>query len=216
MTITTLTKAAIADREHPRWLDRARSAGRPFACVEVIVADATDNPAPAGESGEILCRGDVVMEGYWQDGPASAEALAHGWLHTGDVGAFDSEGYLHLMDRSKDVIISGGSNIYPREVEEVLLRHAAVREVSVLGRPDRKWGERVVAYVAGEADAGALDELCLSRLARFKRPRDYVFLNELPKNNYGKVLKTELRKLDAAEIAAQALEQVSSGYPSSS
>ena len=120
-----------------------------------------------------------------------------GWLHTGDVGVFDAEGYLHLKDRSKDLIISGGSNIYPREVEEVLLTHDAVREVSVIGRPDREWGEVVVAYVVGEASAEELDALCLAHIARFKRPKDYVFVDALPKNNYGKILKTELRALDA-------------------
>ena len=120
-----------------------------------------------------------------------------GWLHTGDVGAFDAEGYLTLKDRSKDVIISGGSNIYPREVEEILLEHTSVREVSVIGRPDPQWGEVVVAYVVGEADRDELDSLCLNGIARFKRPKDYVFVSALPKNNYGKILKTELRELDA-------------------
>jgi long-chain acyl-CoA synthetase len=117
-------------------------------------------------------------------------------MHTGDIGAFDAEGYLHIKDRSKDMIISGGSNIYPREVEEVLLTHAAVREVSVIGRPDREWGEVVVAYVVGEAKPVELDALCLTRIARFKRPKDYVFVDALPKNNYGKILKTELRAKD--------------------
>ena len=111
---------------------------------------------------------------------------------------FDEEGYLHLKDRSKDLIISGGSNIYPREVEEVLLMHNGVREVSVIGRPDHDWGEAVVAYVVGEANPAELDALCLSRIARFKRPKDYVFVDALPKNNYGKILKTELRTMDAA------------------
>ena len=109
---------------------------------------------PAGEAGEILCRGDTVMAGYWQNPEASAATLRGGFLHTGDVGAFDADGYLTLKDRSKDMIISGGSNIYPREVEEVLLKHAGVREVSVIGRPDREWGEVVVAYVVGDAPAG--------------------------------------------------------------
>jgi long-chain acyl-CoA synthetase len=136
------------------------------------------------------------MPGYWCNPQASADALKGGWLHTGDVGAFDAEGYLTLKDRSKDLIISGGSNIYPREVEEVLLRHDKVREVSVIGRPDSEWGEIVVAYIVGEASAPELDALCLSSIARFKRPKDYVFIDALPKNNYGKVLKKELRTLD--------------------
>ncbi len=198
MTITTLSKQEIADRDHPHWFDRLASAGRPFSCIEVMVADGDDQPLPAGETGEVLCRGDVVMPGYWRNPEASAATLKGGWLHTGDVGVFDHEGYLTLKDRSKDVIISGGSNIYPREVEEVLLEHALVREVSVIGRPDLEWGEIVVAYVVGEVDRNELDALCLNNIARFKRPKDYVFVNSLPKNNYGKVLKTELRELDAA------------------
>jgi long-chain acyl-CoA synthetase len=197
MTITTLSKQEVADREHPRWRARLASAGRPYACVEVMVADGEDRVLPAGETGEILCRGDVVMPGYWQNPQASADTLRNGWLHTGDLGAFDEDGYLTLKDRSKDVIISGGSNIYPREIEEVLLRHVRVREVSVIGRSDREWGEVVVAYVVGDAPVGELDKICLDAIARFKRPKDYVFVDSLPKNNYGKILKTELRAMDA-------------------
>src|SRR5581483_7137308 len=149
-------KEDIADRAHPRWRERLGSAGKPYACVEVKVADAMDIAVKQGEPGEILCRG-VVMSGYWQNPQATKASLRNGWLHTGDVGIFDEEGYLHLKDRSKDLIISGGSNIYPREVEEVLLRHARVREVSVIGRPDREWGEVVVAYVVGDASPAELD-----------------------------------------------------------
>ncbi len=201
MTITTLSRQDIAARDHPRWRERLLSAGRPFACLEVKVTDAQGRALPAEETGEILCRGDVVMPGYWNNPQATAASLKDGWLHTGDIGAFDADGYLTLKDRSKDLIISGGSNIYPREVEEVLLRHPAVREVSVIGRPDREWGEVVVAYVVGEAAAKDLDALCLSAIARFKRPKDYVFIEALPKNNYGKILKTELRALDAKKGA---------------
>jgi len=197
MTITTLSKAEIADRGHPRWRERLASAGKPYRNVEVMITDADDEPLPPGETGEILCRGDVVMAGYWRNDEASADSLRGGWLHTGDVGAFDAEGYLHLKDRSKDLIISGGANIYPREVEEVLLTHPNVREVSVIGRPDREWGEAVVAYVVGHAAPAELDALCLAHIARFKRPKDYVFVDALPKNNYGKILKTELREMDA-------------------
>jgi len=161
------------------------------------VADHEDRDLPAGTPGEILCKGDVVMAGYWKNPQASEAALHGGWLHTGDVGVFDAEGYLTLKDRSKDMIISGGSNIYPREVEEILLAHEKIREVSVIGRPDAEWGEIVVAYVVGEASAKELDALCLARIARFKRPKDYVFVDALPKNNYGKILKTELRERDA-------------------
>jgi long-chain acyl-CoA synthetase len=202
MTISTLSKQDIADRAHPRWRERLGSAGKPYACVDVMVADAAadDRVLPQGETGEILVRGDVVMPGYWRNPEASATSLRSGWLHTGDVGAFDEEGFLYLKDRSKDMIISGGSNVYPREVEEVLLAHQGVREVSVIGRPDREWGEAVVAYVVGDAGAAELDALCLRRIARFKRPKDYVFVPALPKNNYGKILKTELRALDATRI----------------
>ena len=197
MTITTLSKEDIGDRAHPRWRERLGSAGRPFACVEVRVAGDGDRALAPGETGEILVRGDVVMAGYWQNPEASASTLKGGWLHTGDVGAFDADGYLSLKDRSKDLIISGGSNIYPREIEEVLLRHPQAREVSVIGRPDPEWGEVVVAYVVGVPSPRELDALCLDHIARFKRPKDYVFVDALPKNNYGKILKTELRALDA-------------------
>lgn len=203
MTITTLTKQEIADRDHPRWLARLGSAGRPYACLDVMVADAQDRPLPPGETGEICCRGDVVMPGYWQNPDATAQTMRGGWLHTGDVGAFDPDGYLTLKDRSKDMIISGGSNIYPREVEEVLLKHAAVREVSVIGRPHSEWGEVVVAYVVGDVGPPELDALCLSEIARFKRPKDYVFVEALPKNNYGKILKTDLREFDAKRQEAR-------------
>jgi long-chain acyl-CoA synthetase len=199
MTIATLSKEDIAARDHPRWRERLGSAGRPYSCVEVTVTDGDDKSVPSGETGEILVRGDVIMAGYWQNPDATASSLRGGWLHTGDVGVIDEEGYLHLKDRSKDLIISGGSNIYPREVEEVLLTHDAVREVSVIGRPDREWGEVVVAYVVGDASREALDALCLQHIARFKRPKDYVFVEALPKNNYGKILKTELRLQDAAQ-----------------
>jgi long-chain acyl-CoA synthetase len=202
MTISTLSRQEIADRDHPRWLERLASAGRPYACVEVKIADADDRELLPGETGEILCRGDVVMPGYWRDEAASAATLRGGWLHTGDVGALDAEGYLTLKDRSKDMIISGGSNIYPREIEEVLLKHKEVREASVIGRPDPEWGEIVVAYVVGRAARAELDALCLSSIARFKRPKDYVFVENLPKNNYGKILKTELRAIDAKRRAS--------------
>jgi long-chain acyl-CoA synthetase len=202
MTISCLSKQDIADRTHPQWRERLASAGRPFACVEVMIADANDQPLPDGESGEVLCRGEVVMSGYWRNADASAATLRGGWLHTGDVGALGKDGYLFIKDRSKDLIISGGSNIYPREIEEVLLKHPDVREVSVIGRADHEWGEVVVAYVVGSAQPEDLDALCLSEIARFKRPKDYVFVTELPKNNYGKILKSELRAMDAKRSGA--------------
>jgi len=199
MTITALPKDIHANRSRPRWREIMGSVGLPRANVEVRVADEEDRDLAVGDVGEVLVRGEVVMAGYWRDPAATAQTLRGGWLHTGDMGAFDAEGFLTLKDRSKDLIISGGSNIYPREVEEVLLRHPGVLEVSVIGRPHPDWGEEVVACVVPRPEqtvsAPELDALCLSAIARFKRPRGYVFLEALPKNNYGKVLKTELRKL---------------------
>jgi long-chain acyl-CoA synthetase len=138
------------------------------------------------------------MQGYWNNPEATAQTLHDGWLLTGDLGSMDEDGFLTLRDRSKDVIISGGANIYPREVEEVLLLDPAVHEVSVVGRPHPEWGEEIVAFIAlhpgKTTSAAALDALCLDHIARFKRPKEYRFIEALPKNNYGKVLKTELRK----------------------
>jgi long-chain acyl-CoA synthetase len=203
MCITALDKGAHADAAHPRHPERLASAGTAQLVVEVMVADQNDRPLPPGELGEVLARGDSVMRGYWRNPEASAATLRAGWLHTGDIGSMDEDGFLTLRDRSKDLIISGGSNIYPREVEEVLLRHPAVAEASVVGRPDANWGETVVAFVVAApgsvCDPAALDAHCLAQIARFKRPKDYRFVEALPKNNYGKVLKTALRELLAAE-----------------
>jgi len=199
MTITSLAKSRFPRPEEGRWDDRLVSVGLPFGIVEVRVAAPDDTPLPPGEAGEILVRGDTVMKGYWQDPEATAETLRGGWLHTGDIGVFDGDGYLTLKDRSKDVIISGGTNIYPREVEEVLLLHPAVREAAVIGRLDPEWGESVLAFVVAEPGrevaAEELDRLCLEHIARFKRPKDYRFVDSLPKNDYGKVLKTSLRSM---------------------
>jgi long-chain acyl-CoA synthetase len=201
MTITALSKRHHADRTHPRHLERLQSVGLPQGALEVTVRDPEGRLLPAGEIGEVCVRGDVVMSGYWSDPEASAHALRGGRLWTGDLGAFDADGFLTLKDRSKDLIVSGGSNIYPREVEEVLLRHDSVAEASVVGRPDPEWGEAVVAFIVarGEAPGRAeLDQLCLDHIARFKRPKEYHFVARLPKNNYGKVVKSELRAMLAA------------------
>jgi long-chain acyl-CoA synthetase len=199
MTITGLTKRMHADEAHPRWRDRLGSCGVPRTGVLVKVVDDCDRELPPGEVGEVVTKSDCVMEGYWQNATATAETLRGGWLHTGDLGSFDEDGFLTSRDRSKDMIISGGSNIYPREIEEVLLRHPDLVEVSVVGRPHPEWGEEVVAFVVprpgAEIATEALDRLCLDHVARFKRPRHYRFVDALPKNNYGKVLKTELRRL---------------------
>jgi long-chain acyl-CoA synthetase len=195
MTITALSREHLTDTAHPRWRERIASVGVAMSMVEVRVVDTDGATAAVGEIGEVVVRGETVMPGYWRNPEASARTLRDGWLWTGDMGAMDADGFLTLKDRSKDVIISGGSNIYPREVEEVLLHHPGVREVSVVGRPDAEWGEVVVAFVVGDGvDAGSLDALCLAHIARFKRPRQYRFVASLPKNNYGKVLKTALRE----------------------
>ena len=170
------------------------SVGYPRSGVEVAVLRADGSRADVDEIGEIACRGDVVMAGYWNNPDATASTLVNGWLHTGDMGSFDDRGYLTLRDRSKDVVISGGSNIYPREVEEVLLTHPRVEEACVVGAPDPDWGEVVVAFVVGSAGPDELDVHLLERIARFKRPKRYVFVDELPKSSYGKVLKRELRE----------------------
>lgn len=198
MNITVLTREMHLDRDHPRYMDRLASVGIARSDCQVRVVDEDDVALPAGEVGEIVVRGDIVMKGYWNNPDASAETLKGGWLHTGDMGAFDNDGFLTLKDRSKDVIISGGSNIYPREVEEVLLRHPDVLEVSVVGRPHADWGEEVIAFVVPregrDVPEAELDTLCLENIARFKRPKAYRTIEALPKNNYGKVLKTALRE----------------------
>ncbi len=199
MTISHLSRAEHANRDHPRWEQRLASAGLPDSCVEVRVVDDDGRPMPTGEVGEIIVRGETVMAGYWQDPAATAKSLRDGWLWTGDVGCFDEDGFLTLKDRSKDMIISGGSNIYPREIEDVLSTHPAVAECSVVGRSHPEWGEEAVAFVVvregKKATPAELDALCLDNIARYKRPKDYRFIEALPKNNYGKILKTELRKL---------------------
>lgn len=175
------------------------SVGFPQTTVVVEVLGSDGCPLPPGEMGEVTVRSPTVMHGYWNNPDATSRAIVDGALHTGDVGIIDARGLLHLKDRSKDVIISGGTNIYPREVEEVLLRHPAVEEVSVIGTADPEWGEAVTAVVVtrpGQAvDRAMLDAICLDHIARFKRPKHYVFVDQLPKNATGKVLKNELRRL---------------------
>jgi len=200
-TGTGLSKALHVDREGTRYEQRLGSVGTARLGVDVRVVDGDRNEVPRGTLGEVQLRSDVLMKGYWNDPQATAAALVHGWLCTGDIGFLDEDGFLTLRDRSKDVIISGGSNIYPREVEEVLLMDHRVLEVSVLGRPHADWGEEVVAFVAVRdsysVDEAELDQLCLANLARFKRPKKYFFVEALPKSHYGKILKSELRKIAA-------------------
>ncbi|CAG0978808.1 long-chain acyl-CoA synthetase [Burkholderiales bacterium] len=206
MTITAMGRELVADAIARGDDARLGSVGVAQTGIEIAIA------GDAGEPGEVLVRGRTVMRGYWRNPDATARTLAGGWLHTGDVGTLDAGGFLTLKDRSRDLIISGGANIYPREVEEALLRHPDVREVAVIGRRHAEWGEEVVACVVPRValpDAAArarfeasLDALCLAEIARFKRPRAYAIVAELPKNSAGKVLKTELRERYASGAGA--------------
>jgi len=197
MTITGLPHRDHVLEGTPEQMKRLASAGFPRTDVEVKIFDASDNELPPGEMGEIVTRSDLVMKGYWRNPEATAETLRNGWLHTGDVGYMDESGYLFIMDRSKDMIISGGENVYPREIEEVLVRHPAVREVAVIGVPDPKWGEAIKAVVSLSPGQSATEEelisFCRDNIASYKKPRSVDFVDELPKNNYGKILKRELR-----------------------
>jgi long-chain acyl-CoA synthetase len=188
-----------ADAAHPRYEERLGSVGVARTGVAVSVVGEDGRELPPGEIGEIVTSSDCVMQGYWNNPEANARALRDGWLWTGDLGALDTDGFLTLKDRSKDMIISGGANIYPREIEEVLLTHAGVLEAAVVGRPHADWGEEAIAFVVrregADVAAATLDRLCLNNIARFKRPKGYRFVEALPKNNYGKILKTELRQL---------------------
>lgn len=198
MTIAVLPASVYSEVEHPAHEARIASVGYPHSVVEVRVADESGKAGPTGAVGEILVRGDTVMSSYWRNPEASAAALREGWLHTGDLGALDAEGFLTLKGRSKEVIISGGSNIYPREVEDVLLLHPSVLEAAVVGRRDPQWGEEVVAFVVPReghcVEAAELDAWCLEHIARYKRPKHYLQVVNLPKNAYGKILKTSLIK----------------------
>jgi len=199
MTITALSRDLHKDNGHPNYFERLASVGVAQSAVQVRITGPDGQLLPPGEVGEIEVQGATVMLGYWRNPEATADTLRDGWLRTGDMGLLDEDGFLSLRDRSKDVIISGGSNIYPREVEEVLLTHPRVEEVSVIGVTDPEWGEVVVACVVGQLGAvledHELDGYCLDAIARFKRPKRYVFMDSLPKNNNGKVMKTELRAL---------------------
>ena len=194
MTISMLTPAdhaaAMADER------RLTSAGRPRAGIEVAIFDEDGVPVPVGTTGEICVRGPVVMRGYWRNEAATQAAFRDGWYRTGDLGSFDDDGFLYLGDRLKELIISGGSNVYPRELEDVIGRLEGVRDVAVVGIPDRHWGESVVAVVVPAAP-GAItpDEViaaCRAELASYKKPRQVVLADRLPRSAYGKVLKREL------------------------
>jgi long-chain acyl-CoA synthetase len=202
MTISVLPSSVYADTAHACYERRIRSVGLPHSVVDLRIADEDGNPSMRGEIGEVLVRGDTVMSGYLGNPEATAATLRHGWLHTGDLGVIDVDGFLTLKGRSKELIISGGSNVYPREVEDVLLLNPGVIEAAVLGRPHPQWGEEVVAFVVpkagGTVNAAELDQWCLQHIARFKRPKLYCIVDKLPHNAYGKVLKTVLlEQLDA-------------------
>jgi len=176
----------------------ATSIGRPMDDVEMRIADEAGNDLKPGEVGEIVARGPRVMSGYWKSPEATAAAIKDGWVHTGDMGWMDDEGYFYLAGRKKDMIIRGGENISPEEVEGVLQSHPAVEEAAVIGVPDKEWGEVVRAIVALKPGASASDseiiEYCRLRLSSFKKPESVVFVEALPRNQLGKVLKTTLRE----------------------
>jgi len=197
MLLTVLDRIdhrAIAAEEEARI---ARSAGRPVTGVRLRIVDDDDQDVARGEVGEIIAVAPQTMLGYWRRPEASAETLRGGWLHTGDLGRIDEFGYLHIVDRKKDMIISGGSNVYAREVEEVLLARGDLADAAVIGLPHAKWGEMVVAVLVApdgqRPDDAALEAWCRERLPDYRRPKLYLWVEALPRNPYGKVLKRELR-----------------------
>jgi acyl-CoA synthetase (AMP-forming)/AMP-acid ligase II len=186
----------------PEHHDRSGSCGRPFTCVEAGIVDENDNLLGPDEVGEVVCRGPQLMAYYWDQPEATAKAFRNGWLHTGDIGRMDADGFFYLLDRKNDLLISGGYNVYPREVEEVLLAFEGVREAAVIGIPDEKWGDRIHAVVAGrpDLDPAALLEHARVRLANFKRPKSIDVWPDLPKSAANKILRRQVR---AAVLAAQ-------------
>jgi long-chain acyl-CoA synthetase len=172
--------------------------GKPIPGVEVRLVDAGGGEVAPGELGELICRGENIMKGYWKQPEATAEALRDGWLYTGDLATVDEDGYFSIVDRKKDMIIVSGYNVYPREVEEVLFKHPAIADVSVIGVPDDYQGESVMAVVVLKPDQTATEQeiidYCRNEIAVFKCPRKVVFRDALPKNNTGKVLRRELRE----------------------
>ena len=201
--------SADHDRAAEQGLELLRSVGKQMPLSRVRVVDERGNDVPPNTPGELIIKGDQVLSGYWRNPEASAAAFTDGWFHSGDVGRWDDDGYLYIVDRKKDMILTGGENVYPREVEEVLYEHPAIVEAAVIGAPDAKWGETVVAVVsirAGEMlTAAAVVEHCRDRIAGYKKPRHVVFIDALPKNASGKVLKRELRdRVAAGELTLEA------------
>ena len=202
MTETTAVISYLLPADHVRALtekpDLLLSAGRPLVGTEVRVVDEDDNPVPNGTIGEIIARGPQLMRGYWNLPDESAEALRGGWMHTGDAGVLDDEGFIYVQDRVKDMIVSGGENIYPRVIEEVLFKHSSIADAAVIGVPDEQWGETVKAIIVLKDGEAATDEeimeFCRDKLGGYERPRSVDFVNALPRNPTGKVLKRELRE----------------------
>ena len=197
MTISRLQRSAHAqDQQSASYRQRIASVGQAFHLVDVRIDGDASGASEPNKSGEILVKSPLVMLGYWQNPEATAAAIQDGWLRTGDIGYLDEEGYLHLVDRAKDVIISGGNNIYSREVEDILITHPDVLEVAIVGRPDPEWGERVVAFIGhgdGPAPSSeALDHLCRAHISRYKCPKEYRYMAHIPKNFYGKIDKKNL------------------------
>lgn len=179
-------------------LARLASCGKPAVNYEIRIVDENDNDVPIGEVGEIIGRSEAMMIGYWQMPEETARKLKNGWLHTGDLGRFDEDGYVFVVERKDDMIISGGVNVYPREIEEILYRHPAVSEASVIGLPDEHWGEVVKAVIVPKQGAHVTEaeiiDFCGKNLAGFKKPKTVDFWKELPKSPQGKILKKEIRK----------------------
>lgn len=197
MTISYLRKEEHLTDGNELQLKRLASAGIPRTDVEVRVVDENDIELPNGTLGEIVVRGEVVMKGYWKNAQATKDTIRKGWLRTGDLGVMDEYGYIYIMDRSKDMIISGGENVYSREIEDVIIKHPSVFEVAVIGVPDDTWGEAIKAIVALKEGQSASEEeiisFCKKYLASYKKPKSVDFVDELPKSAYGKILKREIR-----------------------
>jgi long-chain acyl-CoA synthetase len=199
----TLNLAVLKKQDHKvkgssDEVKRLESAGKPLARDEIRIVDEQGRDVPIGEAGEIIARSDRAMKGYWKAPEETAETIKGGWLHTGDVGRMDEDGYIYIVDRKKDMIISGGENISSREVEEVLYMHPAILEAAVVGVPDEKWGESVKAVVVLKQEASASEEeivdFCKEHLASYKKPRSAEFWDGLPRTASGKVRKNEIRE----------------------
>jgi fatty-acyl-CoA synthase len=202
MTEATAGLTVLSPADHRRALAEQPglllSAGRATVGTELQVVDPDGAPAPNGTIGEVVGRGPQLMKSYWNQPDATAEALRGGWLHTGDAGVIDDQGYLYIQDRVKDMIVSGGENIYPRVVEEVLFQHPAIADAAVIGVPDQRWGETVKAIVVLRqgmaASAEEIIDFCRGKLGGFERPRSVEFVETLPRNPSGKLLKRVLRE----------------------